>query len=70
MTGFELHMAIANERIKLKAKNHPRIQVTDRGTAIDVWCDGNEDEANRVINMTRKYRSLVDAAYRLQQVQA
>jgi len=70
MISFELHNAIANERIKLKAKNHPRIKVEGNTVHIDAWCDGDEEEANRVILMTRKYRTLVEQAYQLQQDQA
>ena len=67
---FYLHHLIVHERTKLKAKNHPRIKVEGNKVLIDAWCDGNEEEANRVINMTRKYRTLVEQAYQLQQDQA
>jgi hypothetical protein len=60
MTEFELRNAYANERAKLAAKNHPRIRITESGSSIDAWCDGNEDEATRVTQMTRKIRALGD----------
>ena len=66
---FYVHHLIQYERSKLKAKNHPRIKVEGTKTTIDTWCDGNEEEAARVIKMTRKYRTLVDEAYNRQQAQ-
>lgn len=51
--------ALIAERDRLVRINNKRIKLVNDSLQIDLWCNGNEEESNKISQITRKLDYLV-----------
>ena len=57
--AYKERTAIYHEMARLINLGNPHIIFANGVFYIDLWCDGNEPEADRIIKITQKHRRLL-----------